>query len=194
MIAVAITGSYASGKTFTLNYLADRGFKTFSADKCVKNLYQNSEIQNKVLTLLPDLEAFDRAKIVELIYNNDVARGKLQDFIHPFVREQVDIFKKQHQSENFIFAEIPLLFETGFNKNFDFYITTFCKEETRIKRASAREHFDLKIYNKIAQIQLPQQMKIEKADFIINTDANLLEFDDQIINLIKKLECNHFVK
>lgn len=190
MIAVSITGSYASGKTFTLNYLAARGFKTFSADECVKNLYINSEIQDKVLRLLPALEVFDRAKIVALIYNDDLARSKLQDFIHPFVRSQVDIFKKQHRLENFIFAEIPLLFETGFNKNFDFHITTFCSEETRIKRASERQHFDLKIYNKIEQIQLPQQRKIEKADFIINTDTNLLEFDNQIINLIKELECS----
>jgi len=85
MICVGITGSYASGKSVVLHYLATLGFSTFSADEYIKDLYQDTKIQNKILSLLPELKIFDKRKIAELIYNNDLARSKLQNFIHPFV-------------------------------------------------------------------------------------------------------------
>ncbi|MCC8483413.1 MAG: dephospho-CoA kinase [Rickettsia endosymbiont of Labidopullus appendiculatus] len=76
MICVGITGSYASGKTFVLNYLADLGFMTFSADEYIKELYKELSIQNIILNLLPDLKIFDKRKIAELISVNDLSRSK----------------------------------------------------------------------------------------------------------------------
>ncbi|MCC8416228.1 MAG: dephospho-CoA kinase [Rickettsia endosymbiont of Gnoriste bilineata] len=191
MICVEITGSYASGKTFVLNYLADLGFMTFSADEYIKNLYKELSIQNIILNLLPDLKIFDKRKIAELIYANDLSRSKLQNFIHPFVVESLSLFKRQNNDSEITFAEIPLLFEAGFDKYFDFYVTIFCSEESRLKRAMSREGFSLTTYNKIAQIQLSQQIKIAKADFVINTDVNIVDLDKQITQLIQKLKCRN---
>ncbi|MCC8372084.1 MAG: dephospho-CoA kinase [Rickettsia endosymbiont of Pseudomimeciton antennatum] len=191
MICVGITGSYASGKTFVLNYLADLGFMTFSADEYIKELYKELAIQNIILNLLPDLKVFDKRKIAELIYANDLSRSKLQNFIHPFVVEGLSLFKRQNNDSEITFAEIPLLFEAGFDKYFDFYVTTFCSEESRLKRAMSREGFSLTTYNKIAQIQLSQQIKIAKADFVINTDVNIVDLDKQITQLIQKLKCSN---
>jgi dephospho-CoA kinase len=191
MICVGITGSYASGKTFVLNYLDDLGFMTFSADEYIKELYKELSIQNIILNLLPDLKIFDKRKIAELIYVNDLSRSNLQNFIHPFVVEGLSLFKWQNNDSEITFAEIPLLFEAGFDKYFDFYVTTFCSEESRLKRAMSREGFSLTTYNKIAQIQLSQQIKIAKADFVINTDVNIVDLDKQITQLIQKLKCRN---
>lgn len=191
MICVGITGSYASGKTFILNYLADLGFVTFSADEYIKNLYKELAIQDIILNLLPSLKIFDKRKIAELIYANDSSRNELQNFIHPFVVEGLSLFKQQNNGSEITFAEVPLLFEAGFDKYFDFYVTTFCSEESRLKRAMSREGFSLTTYDKIAQIQLSQQIKIEKADFVINTDVNLVELDEQITLLIQELKCSN---
>ncbi|MDN3029930.1 MULTISPECIES: dephospho-CoA kinase [Rickettsieae] len=191
MICVGITGSYASGKTFVLNYLADLGFMTFSADEYIKDIYKKAAIQNIILNLLPDLKIFDKRKIAELIYANDSSRRKLQNFIHPFVVEGLSLFKRQNNDSEITFAEIPLLFEAKFDKYFDFYVTTFCSEESRLKRAMSREGFNLTTYNKIAQIQLSQQIKIARADFVINTDVNIVDLDKQITQLIQKLKCRN---
>ncbi len=191
MICVGITGSYASGKTFVLNYLADLGFMTFSADEYIKDLYKELAIQNIILNLLPDLKIFNKRKIAELIYANDSSRNELQNFIHPFVVEGLSLFKRQNNDSEITFAEIPLLFEAEFDKYFDFYVTTFCLEKSRLKRAMSREGFSLTTYNKIAQIQLSQQIKIAKADFVINTDVNIVDLDKQITQLIQELKCSN---
>jgi dephospho-CoA kinase len=185
MICVGITGSYASGKTFLLDYLASLGYKTFSADKCIKELYRNPEIQNMVLNILPQLKNFDTANIAELIYSSDSARNALQSFIHPFVVEGLASFKQQNSKLDITFAEIPLLFEAGFEQYFDFCVTVFCSEQTRLKRAEERNIFNLKAYNKIKQIQLSPKIKMAKAHFVINTDLDLAE---QVTKLIKQLK------
>ncbi|MCC8369635.1 MAG: dephospho-CoA kinase [Rickettsia endosymbiont of Oxypoda opaca] len=190
MLAIGITGSYASGKTVVLDYLASKGYKTFSADECVKNLYKNIEIQNQILKLLPSLKIFDRIEISELIYNDDKARQKLQDFVYPLLIKELIFFKQQNKIAEFIFAEIPLLFEANFKIYFDFVVTIFCSEETRIKRAIGRPSFDPQIYKKIEKIQLSQEDKIARADFAINSDCDMLKLEKQIMQLIKKLECH----
>jgi dephospho-CoA kinase len=190
MICVGITGSYASGKTFVLNYLVKLGFITFSADEYIKNLYQQPKIQNMVIDIL-DLKNFDKKIIAELIYNDDAARNKLQNFIHPFVVNGLTEFKLENNNYDITFAEVPLLFEAKFDKYFDIHVTTFCSEETRLKRAISREAFTLDSYNKIAIIQLSQQVKMEKANFVINTDVNLLDLYSQITQLIQKLMCHN---
>ena len=185
MICVGITGSYASGKTFVLEHLASLGYKTFSADKCIKELYQNPEIQNKILSILPELKNFDKNSIAELIYSDDSARKKLQNFIHPFVEEGLFNFKQQNNKSDITFAEIPLLFEAGFARYFDFCVTTFCSEETRLQRAESRSAFNFNAYMKIKQIQLSPEVKMEKSDFVINTD---LDIEKQVLELIQKLK------
>lgn len=189
MLAIGITGSYASGKTFILDYLAEKGYKTFCADRCIKELYQDSKIQTGILKLLPELETFNIGKISNLIYNNDLAREKLQNFIYPLLIEKLIQFKQENVNSKFGFAEIPLLYEAKFDKYFDFVVTVHCSEEIRMHRATTRSSFDVEIYNKIKEIQLSQESKIAKADFAINSGVDMLDLEKQINNLIANLEC-----
>lgn len=189
MLAIGITGSYASGKTFILDYLAEKGYKTFCADRCIKELYQDLKIQTSILKLLPELESFNIGKISNLIYNNDLAREKLQNFIYPLLIEKLIQFKQENVNSKFGFAEIPLLYEAKFDKYFDFVVTVHCSEEIRMQRATTRSSFDVEIYNKIKEIQLSQESKIAKADFAINSGVDMLDLEKQINNLIANLEC-----
>ncbi|AJQ52151.1 MAG: dephospho-CoA kinase [Rickettsia conorii subsp. raoultii] len=189
MLAIGITGSYASGKTFMLDYLAEKGYKTFCADRCIKELYQDVVLQTQILELLPELESFNIGKISNLIYNNDLAREKLQNFIYPLLIDKLILFKKENANSKFGFAEIPLLYEAKFDKYFDFVVTIYCSEEIRMQRAITRSSFDIEIYNKIKEIQLPQESKIAKADFAINSGVDMLDLEKQIAKLIKDLEC-----
>ncbi|MFP3012634.1 MAG: dephospho-CoA kinase [Rickettsia sp.] len=188
MLAIGITGSYASGKTFILDYLAEKGYKTFCADRCIKELYQDLSVQTQILKLLPELESFNIGKISNLIYNNDLAREKLQNFIYPLLIDKLILFKKENANSKFGFAEIPLLYEAKFDKYFDFVVTIYCSEEIRMQRAITRSSFDIEIYNKIKEIQLSQESKIAKADFAINSGVDMLDLEKQIEKLIKDLK------
>jgi dephospho-CoA kinase len=45
MKSVAMTGSFASGKSFVLKYLEKIGYKIFSCDDYVKQLYLDLNVQ-----------------------------------------------------------------------------------------------------------------------------------------------------
>lgn len=189
MLAIGITGSYASGKTFILDYLAEKGYKTFCADRCIKELYQDLKVQAQILALLPELNSFDLIKISNLIYNDDSAREKLQSFLYPLLIDKLILFKEENADSIVIFAEIPLLYEAKFDQYFDFVVTIYCSEEIRMQRATTRSSFDIETYNKIKEIQLSQESKIAKADFAINSGVDMLDLEKQISKLIKDLEC-----
>jgi dephospho-CoA kinase len=189
MVTIGITGSHASGKSFILDYLKSLEYKTLSADHIVKNLYENPKIRAQILELIPPLGEFNIRKIATLIYDNFKWREILQNFIHPFVVKGLIEFKNKNENEPIIFAEIPLLFESNFEKYFDFIITSYCSEESRLKRAKKRENFNEIIYRKIKKIQLSQKEKIKRAHFSINTDNNIEILKLEIDKLIKRLKC-----
>ena len=185
MKSIAITGSFASGKSFILKYLEKIGYKIFSCDECVKQLYLDSNVQAELINIFDEIGTFfDKKKLADIIYNNDNQRKKLENYIHPKVREGINDFKKKYNKEKFVFIEVPLLFETGFNNYFDYSICVYCDEESRKKKAEARGDFNLEIYNKIKNIQLPQEVKKKFANFQINTD---IDIEIQINKIIDKL-------
>ena len=188
MISIGITGSYASGKSYLLNLLSEQGFETFSCDKYVGELYKQPIIQTQILKLIPNVATFDIRKIAEEIYTDDNIRKKVEALIHPLVLSYVREFKKNYAHEKLIFIEVPLLFEAGWEKYFDFIITAFCSNESRLEHAMSKNNFDKNIYDKLERIQLSQNEKMKRADFVINMDAKMIELKTQIFNILEKLQ------
>lgn len=183
---IAITGSFACGKSFVLKSFKKLGYKVFSCDDYVRNLYLNLEIQKDIIRII-DIPVFDKLMLIKAIYNDDIKRKKLENYIHPIVREGINDFKNKYSDEKFLFVEIPLLFETGFNDYFDYSVCVFCSEETRLKRAVKRSNFNLEIYEKIMISQLPQETKKNLADFQINTE-NFTNIKKQINKIIERFQ------
>jgi dephospho-CoA kinase len=187
-ISVAITGSLASGKTFVLNHLKSLDYPVFSCDDFVRNLYEDVNVQNQILLIIDELTSFNKKELVHIIYNQPKYRKKLEEYIHPLVRKAIEDFKKQFSNNKILFFEVPLLFETGFEKHFDYSVCVFCNESVRLERAKTRNNFDLAIYNKIKEVQLPAEEKIKKANFSINTEIKPLEIYKLINSFLGKIK------
>lgn len=185
MKSIAITGSFGSGKTFILKYLERMGYKVFSCDEYVATLYLDQNIQKELSNIFDGIGVkFDKKQLTNIVYNNDDQRKKLEEYIHPKVIKGISDFKNKYKNENFIFLEVPLLFEAGFGSHFDYTVCVYCSEGKRKQNAQMRGNFNLELYNKISKIQLPQEEKKKLADFQINTDINI---ETQINEIIKKL-------
>ena len=187
MLFIGITGSFASGKSYLLNLLNEEGFKTFSSDKFVGDLYKQQNIQGQILELIPGIANFDTKEIAKKIYSDDDIRKKIEALIHPLILKHILDFKKDHKNEKFVFVEVPLLFEVGWENYFDYTITAFCSSESRLKHAKSKANFDKDIYDRLEKIQLPQEEKIARADFVINMDAKMLELKTQITSILENL-------
>lgn len=188
MLSIGITGSFASGKSYVLNLIAEEGYKIFSSDECVSNLYENKAIQNQILKLIPILKSFDKKKLAEIIYDDPLSRERIESFMHPLVLKEIKNFKEKNSLENFVLIEVPLLFEARWEQYFDFIITIYCSEDKRLEHAKSKVNFDQKIYNKLEKMQFSQAEKMKRADFIINTGVKMVELQTQIANILEKIE------
>ena len=184
MSNIAVTGSFASGKTHIMNCIKNLVYKVFSCDDYVKLLYQEKTITDQIKQEIKILDIFDKAKLAEIIYDDDKMRKKLENIVHPLVRNGIKDFEFDNQNENLIFTEVPLLFESGFDKYFSKVICVFCSEENRWERAKLRKIKDFASFEKIKKIQLPQEVKMAKSDFVINSE---LDVEERIIEIINKI-------
>ena len=201
MKKIAITGSYASGKTYVLFLIEEMRYPVFNSDEYVRSLYKDENFQNDLWKSLGEEGEFDKEVIkVKILYDSDF-RKKLEAFIHPLVKEGMKEFVRNHQEENLkdssenlpselLFFEVPLLFEAGMPEYFDKTICVYCSEDTRKERAMQKIGFSRDKFEAISKIQISQDKKKELADYALNSDQSqdAISRDlNELINLINIL-------
>ena len=123
MIKIGITGSLASGKTTASKILSLRRGPLFSADKTVKELYQNKQFKSliaKRFRLKNNNQIKKSLKNIILEDNKNIKR--LEKIIHPIVRNKMRQFTFKNKNKKILFYEIPLLIESKLNNFFDVII------------------------------------------------------------------------
>ena len=167
MLKIAITGNIASGKSEVEKIIA-QDFPVFDADKIAHKILGN----------------VDRRALGEKVFSDPVARKKLEDYIHPKVKDE--ILKIFCESQNkYVFVSIPLLFETGFDKLFDKIIFVQCDDKLRLERLMKRNNFTKEQALKRMNAQMPQDDKINKSDFVIHNNSTKEELAEQVNELLK---------
>lgn len=184
---IAITGSFASGKSFVLNCAKSLSYMVFSCDDFIREAYKDIKLQDKVVGEIEGLEIFDKKKLSKIIYDNPLSRKKLESIIHPIVRDGIREFEEVNKSQKIIFTEVPLLFESNFDEYFSYAICVYCSEETRLQRAKERGINNIGLYNKIKSVQLDQEEKKRRSDFVINSDTSQREIEKSLEEIIKKI-------
>ncbi len=190
MKKIAITGSVATGKSTVLNILKKMGFSTFSCDEVVKKLYEKAYIQNKILKtlgkeILGENGKIDKKKILEKIIEDPLFKKKLEKIFHPLVKKALlNFIKKEEKKEKIIFAEVPLLFEVGWEDLFDEIWVISCDENLQKKRIAKK---GLKEWGeKLLSLQIPLKEKEKKAHRVIYSDKSLKDLEEEIKEILKK--------
>lgn len=187
---IAITGCFSAGKSFVLSLVESMGYKVFSCDEYVKKLYENENIKKQVVEKITKLSVFDKKKLSNIIYDDEDSRKDLGSIIHPLVRKGIKDFENKNKSEQYIFTEVPLLFENNFATYFAYSICVFCSEEARLLRAKQRGVLDMALFYKINRAQMSQDEKKQRADFTINSEKHELEIKKSIEKIIEEMKNN----
>ncbi|MDC2986634.1 dephospho-CoA kinase [Candidatus Pelagibacter bacterium] len=188
MIKVGITGSLASGKTTASNILSYRRGPLFSADKVVRELYQNKVFKN-ILAKKFNLKNKNKIKIdlkKEILKNNKNIR-KLEQIIHPLVRNRMKSFTHRNKKKKFLFYEIPLLIESKLMKNFDVIIFIKARKKIRLKRFLSKNG-NKKIFSLLNKKQLSENKKIKFCDYVVVNENNIKILKRKLLAIIDNYE------
>lgn len=157
---VAITGGIGSGKSSVLEIVKALGYATFSCDAIYNEIIKTSPYIHKISKIFPNVVVngvIDRKKLAEIIFIDKNAREKLNNVSHPLImREMYACMNKA--STPLVFAEVPLLFEGGYEDDFDAIIIVKRNEDERINAVVKRDA----LTKEQVQQRIQSQVNIDK--------------------------------
>lgn len=177
MIKVGLTGSIGMGKSTVADMFKNFGCPVFDADKAVHGLYEKGgagiDIIKSFYPAAVVNSAVDREILRSYIAENPDKIRELETLIHPLVKKLRDDFLKTNQNKELLVFDIPLLFETGLNKNMDITVVVSAPYHVQHKRVMSREGMTEKIFSGLLAKQISNDEKKTMADIIIKTDESL---------------------
>ena len=193
-LAVGITGGIGSGKSTVSKVFSLLGTPVFEADREAKVLMNTNEKLKKELTALCGIEIYtsdgilDRKKLAALIFDNELLLRKVNDLVHPEVRQAFVNWKVEQQTP-YIIHEAAILFESGFYDMMDYTILVTAPEEARIKRITGRDGItEAEIRSRMAR-QWNDDKKRKLASIeLVNDNSSLII--PQILEIDRKLRTN----
>lgn len=184
---VGITGGIASGKSTVSRELAGRlTADLFDADVSARVHLARPEVVklvgNRISSdlVLPDGK-IDRKRLRDLIYDDSQARRALEAILHPLIRQ--DWSELANQARNHarpLLVDIPLLFETGAESEFDCVLTVACNPSVQRDRMVRGRGIPAQLAEKMIASQLPLAVKMAASDHVVWSEGPLETLPDQI--------------
>ena len=188
MIKIGITGSIASGKTTASKILSYKRGPLFSADKAVKELYQNKKFKSLISRRFK-IENNKQIKksLKKLVLENKKNFKKLENIIHPFVRKKMKSFTLQNKNKKLLFYEIPLLVESKLMKHFNVVIFIKAKKQLRFKRFQSKSE-NKKLFYLLNNKQMTDTKKMKFCDHVVVNEKNLNILKKNLLAIIDNYE------
>ena len=170
---IGLTGSIGMGKSTTAAMFADEGCSIWDADAAVHRLYsKNGAAVEPLGQLYPDAiveNTVSRDVLKQIIAQDASALPSIEEIVHPLVGQDRAAFLESTTSDIVVF-DIPLLFETGGDKNVDATVCVNVDPDTQAKRVLARGTMTRETFESIRAKQMPNDQKCALSDFVIVTD------------------------
>ena len=173
---IAITGKIGSGKTSLCNIIKKIGYKVYESDKEVEKLLKRAHIieevkflyKGKIRNLIDNNGNINKKILGDFLFSNKNELDKLEKLLYPLLEEQKKKFVEENSNEEFIFFDIPLLFEKKMHKKFDKIIFLDVSKEIQEKRVMKRkgmtknkldnilnnQSYDISIFKKFISVQI----------------------------------------
>lgn len=193
MIVAGLTGSIAMGKSETAKMFAARGIPVFDSDAAVHALYEPGGAAVEPLQgLVPDAiidGSVDRRRLATLVQADPSLLAKVEAVVHPLVKAGQAAFLADAEGQSDIaLLDIPLLFETGREKDVDVIIVVSARADLQRARAMARPGMTAEKFDFILSRQVADAEKRARADYVIDTSTGLDDTArevDQVIAAIR---------
>lgn len=191
---IGITGGIGSGKSLVCRIFSVLGVPVYDADSRAKSVMTTdgiliSQIKKEFGVLSYHADGTINREYLAQAFKSPERLQRLNELVHPRVGiDYKQWVSKQHTT--YIIKEAALLFEAKSNIGLDKTIMVFAPKELRIKRVLQRDaHRNMQQVEAIINNQMPDEEKMELADFIITNDETqlvipqVLALHDQFLKL-----------
>ena len=189
MLRVALTGGIATGKSYVRERLEGMGVPTIDADVLARDVVEPGQPALDAIVarfgpgVLQPAGTLDRAALARHVFADADARRDLERIVHPAVYGAIRAWLVELAAAGcvpFAVADIPLLYETGRQGDFDAVVVTACAPEVQVQRVVARDGATADQARQRLAAQWPIADKAARADFVIDTGGTFAETDRQV--------------
>ena len=194
MLRVALTGGIATGKSYCLARFAALRVPVIDADALAREAVAPGTAGLRAVAarfgagVLNADGSLDRSGLGRIVFADPRARAALEAIVHPEVYRRIqEWFANLRVAARFAIADIPLVFETGHNHDYDQVVVAACHPDEQLRRMMARDRLDDRQARARIAAQWPIADKVQRADRVIWTDRGFAETDRQVRDLYELL-------
>ncbi|MDP4624665.1 MAG: transcription termination factor Rho [Akkermansiaceae bacterium] len=190
MLVLALTGGIATGKSTAVRLFQEfvPDIVIFDCDASVKLLLEDARVVSELKNLFgehitdPETGTLIREKLRAEVFGNPEKRKQLEGVLHPRVREECLALKEKAAKEGArcFLADVPLLFENGFDFGHERSITVSTTRATQIARLRERDGWDEELIASVLDAQLPLEEKAKLADIVFWNEGHHEALEAQV--------------
>ena len=194
MIILGLTGSIGMGKSTAAAALRQMGIPVHDADRSVHRLMAHGGTAvDAIEAVFPKAingGAVDRTVLGRTVFEDKAALRRLEDILHPMVREQERIFLRtcRARGRQIVVLDIPLLFETGGEKRCDAVVVVTAPQFLQDQRVLRRPGMSPKRLAEVRARQMPDAEKRRRADFLVETGLGKRASRTALLKIVRKLK------
>lgn len=188
---IAITGGIGSGKSLALSTLKKAGYQVASSDQITAELYQKRRVVRLLKKMFPTAVTgvfrlkIDRREIADIVFNDKERLNALTALVTPLVVEEIE--RRAKKVDGKFFAEVPVLFEYGYEIRFDKIIVITRSLEPRIESVKKRSNLS----REQVLERINNQIDYENADLakytVVVNDEDIPAFEQKILTIAKEI-------
>ena len=188
MIRIALTGSIGMGKSTVARMFEQAGVPVFDADAEVRRLQgPGGALVERIGMHFPGTVQgglLDRERLAQTVLEDPRQLAELEAIVHPAVRAAREEFIAANEGAPALLFEIPLLFETQGEGEFDKVIVVSAPADVQRTRALARAGMTQEKLDSILTRQMHDEEKRRRADFVVDTGGDLSTTEAQVRHII----------
>ena len=189
---IGITGSIACGKSTVSDYLKEKGYTIIDADKLGHVVLTSEDVKRRLsetfgANILVNNE-ISREVLGKLVFGNDKNLKKLNNIIHPKIKELILKLQEEHENEDLVFLDIALLYEANFVDLVEKVAVVYVDEDVQLERLMTRNSLSKKEALKRIESQMSSQEKASLGDFVIDNSYRKEDTFQQIDEILEKLK------
>lgn len=191
MLKIGLTGGIASGKSLVATRLQELGAVVVDADAIAREVVEpgTQGLAAIVAVFGPEiLDAggrLDRPRLGGIVFREPERRAELNGIVHPLVRERAAAVIAAAPEDAVVVQDIPLLVETGQQRNFHLVLVVDAPEDVRLQRMTGHRGMTESDARSRMAAQASRQDRLDAADVVLTnagTRGELLAVVDRLWN------------
>jgi len=189
MLILGLTGSIGMGKSTTAGFFRQAGVPVHDSDAVVHRLYEGAAVA-PVEAAFPGVAVagtIDRGKLAAQLVGKPEAIKRLEAIVHPLVRavSQRFIEEQMRRGTRVIVLDIPLLFETGGEKNVDAAVVVSAPADVQRARVLGRPGMTAEKLDALLARQMSDADKRGRAHFIVDSSRSFDSARAQVDGILR---------